>query len=79
MEMDCWKKSFDRALVARYGIDTVDAGLDDDDLDAYSELDPQDAAESYGKKYALTPSADGPYGLSRDKRCACAAGARRSA
>lgn len=48
-----WTKQFDQQLKALFGIDHIDAGLDDGDLRLYSDLPPRDAALAFGQDYDL--------------------------
>jgi len=48
-----WLAAFDAALLKRYAIDHVDAGLDLRLLSLYSNLPAMDAAAAYGEDYDL--------------------------
>jgi hypothetical protein len=55
-----WKSDVDRAMLADYGINTVDAGIDDDRLRQHwmEERSPKDFVEWFATKYDLTPTSD---------------------
>lgn len=52
-----WKRGVDRTMLVDYGIDTIDAGIDDDRLHQHwtEEQSPRDFVEWFAIKYGLTP------------------------
>jgi hypothetical protein len=59
--MNSWTEQFDQALKKFFAIDHIDAGLDEEQLARYRDLDPQEAALVYGQDYDLD-RVDGPWG-----------------
>ena len=53
MISDSWLNSFDHYLKKLFGIDHKDAGISDEQLLAYTDLEPRDAALMYGEDYDL--------------------------
>lgn len=52
---ETWLTAFDEYLVKFYGINHVDAGLDDELMLGYVDLEPREAALVYGEDYDLHP------------------------
>jgi len=50
---DLWLNSFDEHLKKFFGIDHHDAGLSDEHLLRYTDLEPREAALVYGEDYDL--------------------------
>lgn len=48
-----WLEQFDKAMLAFYAIDHVDAGMDEATLLRYCDLAPREAALVYGEDYDL--------------------------
>ncbi len=59
--MDNWTRDFDTYLKRYYAIDHIDAGMSDQDLARYRDLEPREAALAFGQDYDLD-RVDGPWG-----------------
>lgn len=53
MISDSWLSSFDEQLKKFFGIDHKDAGISDEQMLAYVDLEPRDAAIAFGEDYDL--------------------------
>ena len=53
MISDSWLSSFDKQLKKFFGIDHKDAGMSDEQMLAYTDLEPRDAALAFGEDYDL--------------------------
>lgn len=53
MVPDSWLTSFDYYMVKFFGINHDDAGMDEEDLLRYTDLEPREAALVYGEDYDL--------------------------
>lgn len=53
MVSDSWLASFDHHLMKFFGINHVDAGMDEEVLLRYTDLEPREAALVYGEDYDL--------------------------
>lgn len=53
MISETWLAAFDKNLKNFFSIDHKDAGLSDEQLLAYTDLEPRDAALMYGEDYNL--------------------------
>lgn len=53
MVPDSWLAAFDEHLLSLFGINHIDAGLDDEQLLRYTDLEPREAALVYGEDYDL--------------------------
>lgn len=52
---ESWLAAFDEHLLELFGINHVDAGLDDERMLAYTDLEPREAALVFGENYDLDP------------------------
>lgn len=59
-QFQSWKRDVDNAMLQEFAINTVDAGLSDEELSNYWQQEPSATAfvAWYGEKYDLTPVAD---------------------
>lgn len=48
-----WLSSFDEHMLKFFGINHIDAGIDDERLLAYTDLEPREAALVFGEDYDL--------------------------
>ncbi len=48
-----WLEEFDRLMLKFFGINHIDAGLSEDDLYRYTDMEPREAALVYGEDYDL--------------------------
>ena len=55
MVSESWLAAFDEHLLKLFGINHVDAGLDDERMLAYIDLEPREAALVFGEDYGLDP------------------------
>ena len=55
MVSENWLAAFDEHLLKLFGINHVDAGLDDERMLAYTDLEPREAAIVFGEDYGLDP------------------------
>lgn len=53
MVPESWLHAFDEHMKAFFGIDHQDAGLSDEELLRYTDLEPKEAALVYGEDYDL--------------------------
>ena len=53
MVPESWLVAFDKHLLKLFGINHVDAGLDDERMLAYIDLEPREAALVFGEDYGL--------------------------
>lgn len=67
IDFETWKCEVDKAMVQKFAIGTVDAGLSNDELLKHWQQEPTAAAfvAWYGEKYDLTPLADWNWQVSR--------------
>ena len=54
---EVWKNNVDQAMKKKYCIDISDAGLDDDQLNLFQNMLPEEFVDWFGKKYDLIPIA----------------------
>ena len=54
---ETWLNTFDEHMMKFFGINHVDAGLDDEQLLRYTDLEPKEAALIFGEDYDLDPIA----------------------
>ena len=59
--MDTWLAQFDAALERHFAINHIDAGMDAQQLARYRDLEPEEAALTFGLDYDLD-RVDGPWG-----------------
>jgi len=50
---ESWLENFDRHLKKNFGINHIDAGLSDEDMLRYVDLEPKEAALCFGEDYDL--------------------------
>ena len=55
MISDSWLAAFDEHLMKLFGINHIDAGLNDEQLLRYTDLEPREAALVFGEDYDLDP------------------------
>lgn len=55
MVPESWLVAFGKHLLKLFGINHVDAGLDDERMLAYIDLEPREAALVFGEDYGLDP------------------------
>lgn len=55
MISDSWLSAFNEHLMKFFGINHIDAGLDDEQLLRYTDLEPREAALVFGEDYGLHP------------------------
>ena len=53
MVPESWLATFDKHLLKLFGINHVDAGLDNERMLAYTDLEPREAALVFGEDYGL--------------------------
>lgn len=55
MISESWIAAFDAHLMKLFGINHLDAGLVDERMLAYTDLEPREAALAFGEEYELDP------------------------
>lgn len=56
-KFDLWKDDVSQAMKRKYCIDIADAGLDDNQLNSFQDMLPEEFVDWFGKKYDLIPIA----------------------